>query len=145
MFITSLRRRIYSDGQTYEMAFLSHNKYKYEWKYNGGDIYHNDIAFCRMTASESVREKKPINWNKKRTAAQKSFSLFFRKNRMIINNKYQFNHHIYNTLHNRDFSVGYVIQVINNLCVIIGNNAWSIKRWFIRWFNSSQKYVFFSF
>lgn len=42
---------------------------------------------------------------------------------MIINNKYQFNHHIYNTLHNRDFSVGYVIQVINNLCVIIGNNA----------------------
>lgn len=51
---------------------------------------------------------------------------------MIINNKYQFNHHIYNTLHNRDFSVGYVIQVINNLCVIIGNNACIIKRWFIR-------------
>ncbi len=42
---------------------------------------------------------------------------------MIINNKYLFNHHIYNTLYNLDFSVGFVIQIINNLCVIIGNNA----------------------
>lgn len=42
---------------------------------------------------------------------------------MIINNKYLFNHHIYNKMYNRDFSVGFVIQIINNLRVIIGNNA----------------------
>ena len=38
---------------------------------------------------------------------------------MIINNKYLFNHHIYNTLYNRDFSVGFVIQIINNLLEIM--------------------------